>query len=201
MIKHPDQRLVGRLLEGDEKAFTAFFESYFPRLFYFACARLWNDEDFAEEAAQNAMSKAVQKLDTFRGEAALFTWLCTICRHEIGAILKREKKLGERVPLLGDDDQVNTALEAMGCASGTDPFLNYQQQQLASLVHLTKTHIPTIYSDILEWKYLNGDSVKEIAHKLGRKPKAAESLLTRARVAFKDAFLLNVDTSNADTLR
>jgi DNA-directed RNA polymerase specialized sigma24 family protein len=40
----------------------------------------------------------------------------------------------------------------------------------------------------LEWKYLDGLSVKEIAARLRLAPKAAESLLTRARRAFRDGF-------------
>jgi hypothetical protein len=34
----------------------------------------------------------VNKLHTFRGEASLFTWLCTICRHEIAAWLVRQRQ-------------------------------------------------------------------------------------------------------------
>jgi DNA-directed RNA polymerase specialized sigma24 family protein len=48
--------------------------------------------------------------------------------------------------------------------------------------------LPTRYGDALEWKYGEGLSVKEIATRLGVGPKAAESLLTRARQAFRDAF-------------
>ena len=40
----------------------------------------------------------------------------------------------------------------------------------------------------LEWKYVDGLSVAEIGVRLGRSRKAAESLLDRARGAFRDAF-------------
>jgi DNA-directed RNA polymerase specialized sigma24 family protein len=39
----------------------------------------------------------------------------------------------------------------------------------------------------LEWKYLDGLPVREIAHRMGRTEKAAETLLYRARNAFREA--------------
>ena len=48
--------------------------------------------------------------------------------------------------------------------------------------------LPARYGDALEWKYVEGLPVVEIAARLAVSPKAAESLLTRAREAFRDAF-------------
>ena len=48
--------------------------------------------------------------------------------------------------------------------------------------------LPPRYGDALEWKYIHGLTVKEIAALLEVGPKAAESLLTRARQAFRDGF-------------
>ena len=74
---HADKRLVERMLAGDDVAFRTFFSTYFPRLFRFALYRLRGDEALAEDVAQNTMGKAMDKLDTYRGEAALYSWLCT----------------------------------------------------------------------------------------------------------------------------
>lgn len=76
-----DKALVNRLLHGHPEAFKTFFDGYFPRLYRFALNRLAGDGDAAEDAAQEALCKAVRKLQTYRGEASLFTWLCTFCRH------------------------------------------------------------------------------------------------------------------------
>jgi RNA polymerase sigma-70 factor (ECF subfamily) len=48
--------------------------------------------------------------------------------------------------------------------------------------------LPPWYGDALEWKYIHGLSVKEIAERLNLGSKAAESLLTRARKAFREGF-------------
>ena len=49
-------------------------------------------------------------------------------------------------------------------------------------------HLPQHYADALEWKYIDEIPVQEIGVRLGLGPKAAESLLTRARRAFREAF-------------
>ena len=188
MEKHVGQKLINKLLEGDEQAFHGFFNEYFPRLFQFAYSRLWRDESLAEEAAQRALSKIVQKLETYRGEAELFTWMCTFCRHEVGAIIKREKKLNNKVLLIQDSDEVTAGLASMAQTINEDPLVKCQQQELALMVQAAKVNISSIYSDILELKYIYCYSVNEIAEKIERSPKATESLLTRARIAFREAF-------------
>ena len=87
-LERSDRAFVRRLLRGDEEAFAEFFDGYFPRLYRFALARL-RDEDDAEEVVQATLIRATRKLSTYRGEAALFTWLCTFCRHEISACFER----------------------------------------------------------------------------------------------------------------
>ena len=73
---------------GDERAFHEFFDAYYPRLYRFAVARV-RLEDAAEDIAQATLVLAIRKAGTWRGEAALFTWLCTLCRHEISAYCRR----------------------------------------------------------------------------------------------------------------
>ena len=48
--------------------------------------------------------------------------------------------------------------------------------------------LPAEYEEILRAKYLDGQSVREIAEVLRISPKAVESQLTRARAAFRMAF-------------
>jgi RNA polymerase sigma-70 factor (ECF subfamily) len=64
-------------------------------------ARLRQDASSAEEVAQATLSKAMLRIDTFRGEAPLFSWLCTFCRHEISAHLRlAQEHAWQRSPCL-----------------------------------------------------------------------------------------------------
>ena len=48
--------------------------------------------------------------------------------------------------------------------------------------------LPPRYGNALEWKYIEGYSVKEIAIKLDVSPEAAQSLLARAKKAFQEMY-------------
>lgn len=181
-----NRAMVKRLLAGHEETFEAFFSSYFPRLYRFALIRLNNDPDEAEEAAQAALCQAVDKLKTYRGEAMLFTWLCTICRFEIYAMHRRKRRTPRPQNLNEEALEVRAALESLSALSG--PHEELQRKELARLVQVTLDWLPSRYGDALEWKYIEGVSVKDIASRLSISAKAAESLLTRARQAFRDGF-------------
>src|SRR5262245_19031625 len=106
-----DRALTARALRGDDQAFSELFEIYFPRLYRFALRRV-ADEDVAEDIVQSTFIKAMRSLGSWRGEASLFTWLCTICRHEIHDHLQR---LGRARAMASIDDapEVRAALEAL----------------------------------------------------------------------------------------
>ncbi len=189
---HADKRLVERMLKGDDVAFRIFFSTYFPRLFRFALYRLRGDEALAEDVAQNTLGKAMDKLDTYRGEAALYSWLCTFCRHEIGAVIKRTKR--DPVDLIDDLPLIRATLESlMDPAAG--PEFDANRSELGRLIQVTMDSLPSAYADALEWKYVDGLSVADIGKRLGRGRKAAESLLNRARVSFRDGFSTLTDAS------
>jgi len=183
-----DRELVQRMLGGDQEAFRQFFDLHFPGLYRFALARLGHDADAAEEVAQSALSKVVRKLHTYRGEASLFTWVCTFCRWEISAWHAQRGRRGIAVELIEESAEVRAALESLSAIGGDGARARLLRREMGALVRLTLDQLPARYGDALEWKYVEGLSVKEIAVRLEVGPKAAESLLTRARQAFRDAF-------------
>lgn len=183
-----DRELVQRMLAGEERAFRSFFDMHFSGLYRFALARLGHDADAAEEVAQAALCKVVRKLHTYRGEASLFTWVCTFCRWEISAWHAQRGRRGVAVELIEESAEVRAALESLSAVAADGPRERLLRREVGALVRLTLDQLPPRYGDALEWKYVEGISVKEIAVRLGVGPKAAESLLTRARQAFRDAF-------------
>lgn len=177
-----DRARAARMLEGDERAFEEFFQDTFPRLYRFTLPRVGYDADAAEEVVQAALGRAVLKLATYRGEAPLFTWLCTFCRREVSARRpRREVELAEERP------EVRAALESRAPGEGR-PEEALHRAEVGRLVRAALDALPPRYGRALEWKYLEGRSVIEVARRLEVGPKAAESLLTRARIAFREAF-------------
>lgn len=179
--------LVKRMRAGDEEAFDHFFDLYFHAIYRFALARVGQETELAKEIAQATLCKALEKLATYRGEAALFSWLCSICRFEISGHFKRERRSPPQVDLIEDGGALRGVLESLP-AGLDDPESALLRREVARLVHVAVDHLPPHYSQVLEWKYSDGLSVKQIAVQLGMSPKAVESLLTRARLAFRDGF-------------
>ncbi|MBT8080508.1 MAG: sigma-70 family RNA polymerase sigma factor [Gammaproteobacteria bacterium] len=188
MVASADKRLAKRLLDGDQRSFDAFFNNYYPRLFRFALSRLENDDDLADETAQVVLCQAISRMDTYRGEAPLFTWLCTFCRYEISKQRKAKRRAQGDVPLVEDDPAVQAALDSLLAHARNDPEVAASRTEIRRLVKVALDHLPSLYADVLESKYLRDLSVNEIASLIGKSPKATESVLTRARAAFRDSF-------------
>lgn len=181
-----DLPLARQLVAGDPAAFDLFFGDYFPRLYRFALARLGGDADAAEEVTQTTLIRGLRKLHTYRGEAAMFTWLCTFCRHEISAWQSRAGRT-PTLQLHEDRPEVRAALEALASAAES-PETTLGRRELSRLVQVALDHLPQQYGRALEWRYIQDLPVPEIAARLGLGYKATESLLSRARAAFRQGF-------------
>jgi RNA polymerase sigma-70 factor (ECF subfamily) len=183
-----DKRLVKQLLAGDERAFDRFFEDNFARLFRFALIRLSDDPDAAREVAQITLTKAIRKLHTYRAEAALFTWLCAICRNETSDWLARQGRYREHIVLVEDFPDVQAAVDSFRSPEQLNPEMHYKRVELLRLIQVALDRLPPNYGDVLEWKYIEGYSVKEIAERLHLGSEATQSLLARAKRAFADVY-------------
>jgi RNA polymerase sigma-70 factor (ECF subfamily) len=195
-----DRELVKAMLEGDERAFTGFFDTYFPRVYRFALPRVNRNEHLAKDVVQATLVKAMRKLDTWRGEASLFTWLCQICRREIADHLRSQRRHASNVVLLEDSAEVRAALESIEAPAGDDPLRHANTEEVRRLVHAVLDRLPGRYGEALEWKYVEGRSVEEIGERLGIGQTAAQSLLARARLAFREGLEAVFGASAADVL-
>jgi RNA polymerase sigma-70 factor (ECF subfamily) len=174
------------MLGGEESAFETFSAAYIPTVYRFAQRRV-GDRELTREIVQTTVCKAIAKLGTFRGEAGLITWLCACCQNEIAAHFRRQSRAVREVELTDD------AIAAIAAGPGLEPATPGPEQALlrkekARHVHAALDALPPHYSRALEWKYLDRLSVDEIAVRLEVRPKAAESLLTRARQSFRDVY-------------
>jgi len=175
------------MLKGDERAFRAFFDAYFPRVYRFALPRVGGDEDAAKEVVQAALTKGVRNLGKYRGEAALFSWLCQICRNVIVDYLRTHKRHANHLVLVDDSPEMRAVFESIAAPSSEEPPQRYNDEETRHLVRSVLDGLPNRYGDVLEWKYIEGHSVEEIGARLGVGHTAAQSLLARARVAFREA--------------
>ena len=183
-----DKRLVKQLLAGKQSAFDRFFDENFARLYRFAIARLSGDPEAARDVTQITLTKAVRKLHTYRAESALFTWLCAICRNEMSDWLTSQGRYQQHIVLTEDFPEVQGVVDSFRAPDHDSPERQYRRAESMRLIQVALDRLPAKYGDVLEWKYIEGWSVKEIAVRLDMGTEATQSLLARARRAFADVY-------------
>ncbi len=183
-----DRKLAKRLLAGDGAAFDRFFQDNFARLYRFAIARLRDDPEGAREVVQITLTRAIRKMHTFRAESALFTWLCAICRNEINDWLRKQGRYREHIVLVEDLPEIQAAVDSLQAPPQDSPERHYQRVEAVRLIQVALDRLPAKYGNVLEWKYVEGHTVKEIAERLDIGTEATQSLLARAKRAFADVY-------------
>ena len=98
-----------------------------------------------------------------------------------------------------DAPDLRAVLDAITAPAVERPEVCAWQDDMRRLIQATVDVLPARYGDVLEWKYIDGLPVQDIAQRLAISAKAAESLLTRAREAFRAAMLEMVVTEDALT--
>lgn len=179
-----DKLLVARVLAKERDGFDEFFAIYFSRLVRFCRTRV-RDQKAVEDIVQETLVKAISNLHSYRGEALLYSWLCSICRNQISDWYSKNSKRLEQDVSIDNDPNVLAALESLGIRVQEDMS---DRIALKDMVTMVLDHLPERYGRILEMKYLEGMSVHEIATRLELGQLAVQSLLSRARTAFKTGF-------------
>lgn len=172
------------MLAGEGEAYDSFSALYPRALYRFVLAKLDGDRELTREIVQTALCKALANLQSYRGEAALLTWLCSCCRNEVLMHLRRTISRPVELEL---EDEIEPAVGFRTSEAG-DPEISVLRREAADRVHMALDVLPEHYARALEWKYFERVPVREIALRLKLGQKAAESLLTRARQAFKAGY-------------
>jgi RNA polymerase sigma-70 factor (ECF subfamily) len=182
-----DRQLVARLRAGDESGFREFFDEYFDRLYRFAMSRTRGNADMSEEAVQRTMIRSLRGLDSFRGEAALFTWLVQICRNELADLGELARRDAGRTVSFDADDRVRERVEGVVADPRADPATVPEVEERSQVLRELLDGLPGRYGEVLEWKYLEEMSVEQMAKRLRASFESTQSLLQRARVALRSA--------------
>ncbi len=179
-----DRRLARRLCNNDQRAMHGFYDEYFPKLYRYAARRLGSQQDI-DDVVQRALTTAARRISTYRGEATLLTWLVQICRHEVARHYQHSARRDATMTFL-DDDVLRAVVESLEAPTPDEPESYTRRAELISMVQMALDQLPGHYAKALELKYLEGFSSKEMAAQLGIGDSAVQSLLARARNAFRE---------------
>src|SRR5262249_44127001 len=167
--------LRSAVLAGDERAWQTWYDESFDGLHAYVCWRCGGLRDLADEVVQETWLIAVRRIRRFDPARGSFSaWLSGIAANVLRNHLRRRQRQARlRPPAFGMDAPADSVLEAREEAEGIARAL---------------AELPERYEAVLRAKYLEERCVADIAAAWKETPKAVESLLTRARQAFRDAY-------------
>ena len=169
-----EQLLVARLRARDEGAVEELAREYSPRIYQLALRYLKNPQD-AEEATQDVLLKAYQKIAHFRGDAALSSWLFRIA---FNTAMSRLRHFRQFEPI---DD--SAAIDKPDPALLADERLVRRQvrRRLARAVR----DLPSIYRQPIVLRDIQGLSTEEASSLLQLNDQTLKSRLHRARALLR----------------
>ena len=159
--------------------------AYADAVYRFARVRCGDDAELARDVVQETFLGAIAGYRKFRGEAALFTWLCGIARRQAALALRKRRRdasLLERLDAM--DARLRQVVERLESAP-LEPS-DLEHKELRGAVQAVVTALPPRYREALESKYVREEPTASLAARFGLSVKGAESLLTRAREAFRE---------------
>ena len=178
-------------LAGNPQAIDALAQAALDPLYRFCFYRVGRNRHLCEEVVQETMLRAIRDLRRYepqRAEGNIFPWLAGLARNEIRRVLAREHAAVSLETLWNRMDE---QLRDLFGRLESEPFGAevLARDETREIVGATMSQLPPHYREALEAKYVNGQSVQQMATDRGLSEKAVESQLTRARKAFRAVFL------------
>jgi RNA polymerase sigma-70 factor (ECF subfamily) len=172
------EQIVQEVLRGQKGAATIFYREYAPKLRRYLLSKLPEGE--VEEILQDTFLSAFDSLALYRGESNVSTWLISIARHEVADFYRKKyvrAVVEKTAPLF--ENMVSEILS---------PEFEWEKKKVEKRFFSAYRGLSKQYQDVLSYKYELSMSVKEIAERMELSFKATESLLFRARMAFKEEY-------------
>jgi RNA polymerase sigma-70 factor (ECF subfamily) len=173
--------LAERAAGGDEGALRALYDRHADALYAFVCHSLDGASPEAEEVWQDALEAAVRTLAAYRGESRFFSWLCSIARNKIADHWRRQNRQRQRFCNVPPEDLSRLLDEG----PLPDELVRRQDTRLR-VAEVLGTLAPE-HRQALVARYAEGRSVEDISRLLNKTYKATESVLSRAKAAFREA--------------
>jgi RNA polymerase sigma-70 factor (ECF subfamily) len=185
MVETTTQDLVERLKAHDQAAVADLSASYGSKIYQLAFRYLKNRED-AEEVAQDVLLKVYQKIEAFRGDAALSSW---IYRITFNAAMSRLREFKQNLPFAperaGDDlSPVPLKREVVDWSPLADEEV-FRAEMRKTLVRALQ-QMPLLYRAPVVLRDVQGLSTEEASAVLHVKEQTLKSRLHRGRLMLRE---------------
>ena len=183
-----DEELLDRLRAGDETAIRDVAETYGSKIYQLAFRYLRNKED-AEEVTQDVLYKVYRKVDAFRGDAALSSWIYRITFNASMSRLrtaKYQRAQAEDVQIASIEGDEGTSVARPEIADWSDMADEHVfRSQLRRRVFKAILALPAIYRAPVLLRDIQGMSTEEASAMLHVKDQTLKSRLHRGRLILR----------------
>ena len=198
MDRTHDRALIRRLQARDEAAVRELADRYGPRIHQLAIRHLKNRED-AEEVTQDVLVKVYRKIGSFRGDAALSSWIYRVTFNTAMSRL-RSSRLARQAAQ--ERDRVEAAEAASGMRSfgpsrlrepadwSRLPDDDLLRMELRERVATAILDLPAIYRAPVILRDIQGLTTEEASHRLHVKGQTLKSRLHRGRLLLRERLSL-----------
>jgi RNA polymerase sigma-70 factor (ECF subfamily) len=170
--------LRSAVLAGDQRAWQSWYDESYEPLYQYVHWRSGGLADLADEVVQETWLVAVRRVRRFDPRQGSFLAFL----RGIAANVLRNRLRRRLVRLRGGN-----ALDGQP-GHGSSAESELVRRERAERIAAVLADLPEHYEAVLRAKYLERASVAEIAGATGQTPKAVESLLSRAREAFRKSY-------------
>ncbi len=185
-----DQELLARLQAGDERALADLSDAYSSKIYQLAFRYLRNKED-AEEITQDVLFKVYRKVDAFRGDAQLSSWIYRITFNAAMSRLRtaryqRAQAEDRRAAAVQEEDGLNAQPRTPDVADWSDlADERVLRTQLRQRVFRAILALPAIYRAPVMLRDIQGMSTEEASAVLKVKDQTLKSRLHRGRLILR----------------
>ena len=188
----PDVALLQRAQRGDRAAYGQIVVLYQDRLFN-AVLRLVGEREEARELTQEAFTRGLASLESFRGDASPYTWLFRIAVNlAISQLRKVQRRRfftldGSGSAISGDDDQATGLKDRVARErTGESPLQRMERRERDQAVLDALSRIDAEYRAVLVMRDIEGFDYQQMAEILSLPLGTLKSRLFRARLALRD---------------
>jgi RNA polymerase sigma-70 factor (ECF subfamily) len=162
---------------------AVWFDDALPRLFGYFITRVGGRVAVAEDLTQETVLAAVATANAPNDPTSIMPWLYGIARHKLMDHYRKQERdrrhFGQPIP---DDDDVFENATAL-------PDLDLESLPVRDAVITALDLLPPTQRAALVIRYLDGCDVATTASIIGSSISATDSLLARARAAFRHHYL------------
>lgn len=163
------------------------FREHAPRIYNIARRMLGNDAD-AEDVTQDVLLQVIRKLDTFRGDSQLATWLHRVTVNAALAYRQKRANRQKHETTEAPDEMLEIAPSNANVKRwNIEPDEPVLQAEQAAVIEKAIGELPGPFRDVYVLADVEGMPNTEIADMLGLSVPAVKSRLHRARLRMRDS--------------